>query len=224
MYGREYGDKTLNFEPSGGLLHWALVMQDQETDTYWSIMTGDALAGEMQGMPLEELPLGEKVQFGEWVAAHPDTLVLSVDGKEHDESNPYENYFTSEEAPRGSEATDHRLPPKAPVYAFQRGGDAMAVPFDAFVGGGVFPLGEDRWIFLYRPKGAEIFHSTSAFVSAAGFEITEAGIVEKATGARFDPDAEGFVGGEGAVERLDGFDTFWFHWSMTHPESRLLGS
>jgi hypothetical protein len=52
-------------------LHSALVMQDKETDSYWSIMTGDSLA---------ELPLGVKSQWKDWVASHPDTVVLSVEG------------------------------------------------------------------------------------------------------------------------------------------------
>ena len=26
----------------------------------------------------------------------------------------------------------------------------------------------------------------------------------------------------GDVDRLDSFDTFWFNWSMTHPETEVL--
>lgn len=36
MYGRDYEGKTLQFEPSGGLANGALILQDKETDTYWS--------------------------------------------------------------------------------------------------------------------------------------------------------------------------------------------
>jgi len=68
VYGRSYGGQDLRFEASGGLMHAALVMRDKETDTYWSIMTGDAIAGDLRGTPLEELPLGEKAQWKDWVA------------------------------------------------------------------------------------------------------------------------------------------------------------
>ena len=81
MYGREYGDQVLRFEASGGLLNASLVMRDKETDSFWSIMTGDALSGELKGTSLVELPYGEKVRFGEWVERYPDTLVLTVKGK-----------------------------------------------------------------------------------------------------------------------------------------------
>ena len=224
MYGREYDGKKLNFEPSGGLLHAALVMQDKETDSYWSIMTGDSLAGEFRGTRLEELPLGVKAQWKDWVAEHPDTLVLSVDGAEHIQNSPYDNYYDSKKAFRGAKARDRRLPTKESIFAFQIDDQAYAVPFSAFEGGAAFELG-DRAIFLHRPAGVAIFHSTTAFVSSGeGFEERDGAWHDIRSGAVFDPDEAEFRGGDGgAVGRLEGFDTFWFSWSMTHPETRILG-
>lgn len=223
MYGRTYDGKTLSFEASGGLLHSALVMADEETDSFWSIMTGDALAGPMEGTELEELPLGVKSRWDDWVAEHPDTLVLSVDGEEHVESNPYDNYFASDRAPTGAGSWDDRLAPKQPVYTFQRDGERYAVPYGAFEDGTVFELGEGGGeVFLYRPAGEAIFYSTLGWVG--DFETGEDGRVRHvATGAVFDPESERFTGGEGEVPRLDGFDTFWYHWSKTHPGTAILG-
>ena len=78
MYDRNYDGKTLSFEPSGGLMNASLVMQDRETDTFWSIMSGKAEAGALDGTALIELPVSEKMSWAEWRARHPDTLVLSV--------------------------------------------------------------------------------------------------------------------------------------------------
>jgi len=223
VYGRSYDGKTLRFEASGGLLHNALVMADRETDSYWSILTGDALAGPMEGTELEELPLGIKARWDDWVAEHPDTSVLSVDGQEHVEDNPYKSYFASDAPPWGADSWDERLPPKQPIYAFQRNGRKYAVPFATFEGGTVFELeeGGDE-VFLYRPEGEAIFYSTLGWVG--DFEIGEDGRVRHiATGAVFDPGRERFIGAEGEVPRLEGFDTFWYHWSKTHPGTAVLG-
>ena len=220
MYGREYGDRVLSFEASGGLMHASLVMQDKETDSYWSIMTGDAVAGEYAGTPLVERPWGVKTTWEDWRTAHPGTLVLSVDGAEHAEHNPYDNYFSSPDGFRGLQAADERLPTKEPIYAVQRGGRAYAVPSSAFLGGGAFSAGGEH-LFLYRPEDASLFHSTVAFVSPDGF-AREGGVWRHASGATFDPRAGSFTGGD--VPRLDGFDTFWFNWSMTHPETEVLRS
>ena len=162
MYGREYDGKELNFEASGGLWHSSLVMQDKETDSYWSIMTGESLSGEFKGTELVELPYGAKAQWKDWVAEHPDTLVLSVDGQEHIDRNPYENYFTSEEGFRGSTAEDDRLPTKASIYAFLLDDKPFAVPFSSFENGAAFEVGEWQ-VFLYRPAGVRRrFHRSHA--------------------------------------------------------------
>ena len=223
MYGREYGGKTLNFEASGGLIHASLVMQDKETDSYWSIMSGESLAGEYQGTRLLELPVGAKMRWKDWVAEHPETLVLSVDGVEHAERNPYDSYFSSRDGFRGAVADDPRLRTKETIYAFQLDGRAYAVPFSLFEGGGAFEAGGEH-LFLYRPAGVEMFYSTVAYRSAEdGFEHRDGVWRHTASGAVFDREAERFASSDGTeLPRLDGFDTFWFNWSMTHPETDVL--
>ena len=126
-------------------MHAALVMRDKETDTYWSIMTGDAIAGDLEGTRLEEWPLGEKSQWKE--------------------------------------------------------------------------------LFLYRPRGVQVFYSTLAFVdTGTGFARRDGIWVHLDSGARFDPERAPFFAAKGGeVSRLDGFDTFWFNWSMTHPDTEVLG-
>jgi hypothetical protein len=225
VYGRRYGGKDLRFEASGGLMHAALVMRDKETDSYWSIMTGDAIAGDLVGTPLEEWPRGEKAQWKDWVARHPHTRVLSVAGQEHVENNPYDNYFASDSGFRDLAARDDRLGTKDPIYSFQIGGKRYAVPFASFEGGGVFHTGDGE-VFLYRPFGVEVFYSTLAFPGAEGdFARRADGWHHEPSGARFDPEQGRFVGpgGPGSrLPRLEGFDTFWYMWSLTHPDTEIL--
>ena len=230
MYGRDYDGKELNFEASGGLWHSSLVMQDKETDSYWSIMTGEALSGPFKGTRMDELPSGRKVQWKEWVAEHPDTLVLSVideksgEAIEHVAHNPYEKYFGSDEGFRGSEAVDDRLPTKAPVFAFELGDTPYAAPFGGFQGSGASFDDGGRAVFLYRPDGVQIFHSSAAFVAeSGGFEQQGDSWRHQPSGALFDPESGRFADGAGdAVQPLGGFDTFWFNWSMVHDQSEIL--
>jgi hypothetical protein len=222
VYGREYDGKELKFEASGGLLHWALVMMDKETDSYWSIMSGESLAGPLAGTPLVELPLGTKVQWKDWVAEHPETLVLSIDGVEHVPDNVYRRYFESADAPFDATGADRRLPDKEPVYAFHRGDRAYAVRNASVEGGRTFDLGDES-IFLYRPPGTAIYYSTVAYLGDKGAFRKKRGKWRHDSGATFDEEQGGFIGSDVEIARLDGFDTFWFHWSMTNPESRVLG-
>lgn len=203
-------------------MHASLVMQDKETDSYWSIITGDAVAGSFEGTRLEELPIGTKTQWKDWRARHPQTLVLSVDGAEHDDNNPYDTYFAADSSYRGKQASDRRLPTKAPIYAFLHGDRALAVEHAKIAGGASFELDRGVSVFLYRPPGAAMFASTLAFEAPAGSFEERDGRWYHASGARFVPERGGFEP-QVDLDSPGGFDTFWFNWSMTHPDTDLLG-
>ena len=225
MYGRHYGGKDLRFEASGGLMHGALVMQDKETGSYWPIMTGESISGELEGTRLDELPVGEKAQWKDWVAAHPETRVLSVNGRQHVENNPYDQYLASDSGFRGIAARDDRLGTKDPIYAFHQEGVPFAVPFEALQDGGVFRAG-GRELFLYRRRGVAIYYSTLAFEGSPGTFQRRDGLWEhEPSGALLEPEQKSFVAADGSlvpVSRIEGFDTFWYMWSLTNPGTRIL--
>jgi hypothetical protein len=195
-------------------------MQDKQTDTYWSIMSGQAEAGSLKGTKLVELPVSEKLTWREWVTAHPETLVLSVRGIVDPKRSPYESYFTDSNGFRGAVARDNRLQTKHPIFAFLHGDQAHAVDHSRIVGGGPYELSGGLSVFLYRESGDELFRGTAAFQSAAGFKRQDGSWIELGTGARFDPETREFTGGR--VMRLNGFDTFWYTWSLTNPNTTLL--
>lgn len=206
MYDRQYGDRELTFEASGGLIKSSLVLQDRETDSYWAIMRGESLHGELQGTPLREIAQNRKMTWGDWKARHPNTLVLSVNGEE-DTEEVYDSYFESEEGFRGSLAEDTRLSTKAPVFAFRLGGMPHAVAYDRIVGGRSFETNGEQ-LFLYRAPSDGLHDSTRAFIGALN-------------DCEFDPSTDGFSGGD-CPQPLAGFDTFWYNWSLNNPDTALL--
>lgn len=214
VYGRDVAGHTLDLEPSGALHTASLVMRDRQTDSWWSIMSSDAIGGPLEGTRLPELPVGEKTPWGDWRKEHPDTLVLSVGGKEHVASNPYDRYLSSEGTFRGAELADDRLPAKEPIFAFHLDGEPWAVPHRAFAGGELFVLpGRDRMLLLFRDRGASIYASTEAWL----VEPEAAGKRPRTPRLR-----EAARAGEPGFERLEGFDTFWYTWVGVNRDSRLV--
>lgn len=220
MYGRDYNGKTLNFEASGGLTSASLVMQDKQTNTYWSLMKGQAMAGEMKGQSLDELPIGEKTTWKEWRTHHPQTKVLSVNSIQ-DGVNRYEQYFQDQNGFRGLKAEDQRLETKSPIFAFRHQAKTYAIPYSEFQSGGVFDLPEGSQVLLYRAPDDGIFRSTSVFISELGFARNDKTWTEIKTGKLFDESTRTFGN---SVERLRGFDTFWYNWSLNNPETEVLTS
>lgn len=198
-------------------------MQDRETDSYWAIMTSEAIAGKMKGARLKELPVSEKMQWKDWLKKHPKTMALSVNGREDVPFNPYTDYFRSEQGFRGTRAKDKRLKTKEPIFAFHLEGQSYAAPHSAFEGGKNFDLGSVK-LFLYRPPKANIFYSTVAYVSSgAGFKHENGNWYHIESGRRFDPESGLFEKGEATEpQRFHGFDTFWYNWSLSNPNTRVL--
>jgi hypothetical protein len=223
VYDRQYGDYTLHFEASGGLLHDTLVLQDKETDSYWSIIKGLSIAGELAETSLKELPIGTKLRWQEWVSLYPDTRVLSVDGREHYPVNPYQGYLDSEEGFGGRVVSDERLATKEPVFGFVLDGVAFAVPLRAVTGGAVFEI-DSSYVFFFRPVDSQVIRSTVAYISSAGgFTRSGESWTHSDSKAVFDTSRGFFVGGDPPeLKRMEGFDTFWYTWSPLHPETKIL--
>jgi len=230
VYSREIGGKTYTFEPSGGLLNASLVMQDKETDSYWSIINEEAIHGAAKGQRLEQIPGSEKTTWGDWKRRYPHTKVLSVRHRgqrfEHDPREGYATYFRSDETFRGIVAKDKRLDNKDLLFSFHHDGKPYAVPFKAFDdGGATFDLG-GRQLLLYRRQDDSFYRSTVAFLAPEGatFKRRDDGWVlvegDRVT-ARFDPETRTFD--NPAAEVFHGFDTYWYIWSLTNPKTEILG-
>jgi hypothetical protein len=219
VYGRSYAGRTLHFEASGGLVNSALIMRDRETDSYWSLMQGKATAGPLVGTAFEEIPGSRKMRFAKWVARHPETHVLSVNGREH-ARDPYADYWRSRRGFRGQRAEDRRLPTKAPIFAFSRAGQPFAIAHTTAASGHVVPLDGGERLFLHRAAKASAFESTAAYVSRAGFVQQEGVWIELEYGAAFDPALGEFK--DRRVRAQTGLDTYWYTWSLSHPTTQLL--
>jgi len=231
VYGREYDGHVLSFEASGAVRDASLVMRDRETDSWWSIMSGDAIAGKLEGTRLEELPVGEKVQWGEWRRRHPDTLALTLRDMEHWPRNFYKDYFQNDRTFGATVSKDLRLPAKQPVYCFRLEGLPFAVTH-ADIEGGVVLQVEGGEVFLYRSTGAELFESTRAYFLARHPDAPDGRVtrgtarwVDSVTGLVFD-EQTGFLepaeGAESVPRRLGGFDTFWYTWSNINEDTTIL--
>lgn len=224
MYSRDYGEHTLRFEASGGLIENALVMQDKETDSYWSLMKGKAIAGRLKDTQLKELPVGVKIYWGDWLRLHPDTLILSIDGREDFPRNAYADYFDSSQGFRGSRAKDDRLATKEPIFAFRMDGRSYAAPFAALEGGRTFRIGK-KDVFLFRSADSPIHRSTVAYSSSPGsFKRRAGGWRHIPSGSRFEKRASDFVGSSThEIQPMTGYDTYWYTWSPVNPDTVILG-
>jgi len=77
VYARQVDDKTLTLFVSGYMSEESLVMQDQETKSYWSQILGEAKAGPLKGKKLEVIP-AVLTDWRNWSQRHPEGTVVML--------------------------------------------------------------------------------------------------------------------------------------------------
>ncbi len=113
--------RDLTFRLYGGY-QGTVVMQDDQTGTLWSHVTGDALAGPLVGHQLEQLPV-ELVPLETWLERHPDSQAPVAPPRPYRSPRPHDSV---EWVSRTLHAADDRLDPRTRVLGVAAGGEARA--------------------------------------------------------------------------------------------------
>jgi uncharacterized protein YbaR (Trm112 family) len=194
VYDRRVKGKTLTLLVSGKLWRNSLVMQDVETGSLWSHVSGEALDGPLKGEQLTVLP-AVQTTWERWGAAHPDTLVLHKPGAV--EGSRYAEY--AEDPGRfGLFRTRQqlgRLPGKALVHGISIGDHAIAVDDRKLEAGGWLELelaGEKVTVHRGPDGGVRAWYGTRS---------------QKVADKELEP--------------LPVSTAYWFAWVSYHPNSDL---
>ena len=97
MYSRHVNDRELTFGISGMLYKANVLMYDRQTESLWSQVRREAVAGPLTGTELDVLP-STLTTWEKWRKRFPNTEVLSLDtGYDRDYSeDPYADYYASQ--------------------------------------------------------------------------------------------------------------------------------
>ena len=123
--------QSLELGVSGLLYNSDVLMYDRQTESLWSQIGRQAIAGPLRGQRLEMIPLLHTT-WGRWRKEHPDGLVLSrKTGHDRDyDVDPYMAYERSSGSMFPVGHRDDRLPEKHLVLGITQGDQAVAFPLD----------------------------------------------------------------------------------------------
>ena len=202
-YARDIGGRKLTSIVAGRLWRNSLIMQDRETGTYWSHVTGEALEGPLRGKQLSMLPVVHTT-WKRWRDRHPATTVVEIFGEIL--SSIYTRYFEDPQRTGIFRAryAMKRMPGKALVHGLRLGVHSLAVR-DETLAVGAFVLTDvgDEPVVLARGSDGGV----RAFKARAEGKVLEFERDEK-TGT--------------AVEEIPVPLAFWFAWSSFNPDSDVL--
>lgn len=185
--------ERVEFGTSGKLWKSNLVMYDRETDSLWSQILGEAIAGEMTGSKLEVLP-SDQVLYGNWKKQFPNGEVLSREtgAIKFYGSNPYGDYFSATNLALSlAKPSDTRLPNDAFVFGIVVNDKAKAYHVEA-----VKKIGRVEDVF-----------DGETFVAEHDKELDVVRMFKKNK--------------DGSLERINPFSAFWFSWAAARPDTEL---
>ena len=231
VYSREIDGRVLSFGSSGLLMKNTLIMYDNETDSLWPTMLNRAIKGKLSGTKLVEIPGGQKTTWGEWRKEHPESKVLSVNGREHLPENVYAERFAEGKAGvRPIENPDERLGPLERVLGVIVGGEARAYPVkQLFEVGAVEEEVARIPVLIVAAQEPEI---VAAFDRRLGEEVVsfsarpKEGKIRDVGGTLWDLRSGRAIDGPAKgkeLTRLYMKDVFWFIWADYNPGTSLYG-
>jgi hypothetical protein len=186
--------KVTRFGTSGKLYNSNLIMYDEETDTYWQQIDGNAIIGELTGHELQEISV-DTVTWRDIKKVHPDSSVLSKNTgmSRNYGQGPYGGYFESDFLifPVDNEIPESQsIKPKDQVLGIEVNGEFKA----------------------YKDSDIKKGETIEDIINGVKIKIEkdEAGIT-KITNLNT---------GEEIVKEVD----FWFAWYAFHPETDLYES
>ena len=231
MYAREIEGQEFSFGVSGKLIRNVLVMYDRQTESYWSQLLGEAVAGTMIGTKLEFLP-SWMMTWEQWKELHPDTLALDKQGRRGG-SDSYDGYYTSDRAGViGKTNDDERLYTKEFVVGVELENSAVAYPFSVLNEESIIndSIDENELLVVFDRHGGtglvydRYLDGELLTFSQAAENMT---VSDEETGTVWDAFSGEAIDGPLAGKQLDRVKStivFWFGWADFHPDTLIYGS
>ena len=240
MYSAKINGEPTTFGTSGLLYRSNKVMYDRLTESLWRMFTGEPVVGPLadSGIKLSFFPV-ELTTWGEWVAQHPDTTVLSIatglyapDSYEH-EDDPravYNDYFTSPDTRFPVWERSDALATKAVVLGLNHGGESRAYPVETLQRERVVndTLGGRDIVILGSSisQGTRVYLRDGIDFAFAGDDPTPGGLATTLTGdgATWTV-TEDYLEAPGGrrLDRVPSHMSFWFGWFAFNTDTTIYG-
>lgn len=246
VFERTVDDAVMRFGVSGNLRHSDLIMWDQQTESWWQQLTGEAIVGAYTGTRLNMLP-SQVTSFEAFVEQYPDGQILSRQtGIERNYgTNPYPGYDTSSSGPFLFDGEfDTRLFGTERVLAGVIDGKPIAYPFEQLEQARVIndTVGARAIVAFWQPgkasalDRARIDDSRDVGMAALyrrevnGETLTfrrngEGHIIDEQTGSEwnlFGLAINGELAGTQLQQELAA-PHFWFAWAAFYPDTSIYG-
>ncbi|UCD95615.1 MAG: DUF3179 domain-containing protein [Candidatus Zixiibacteriota bacterium] len=228
VYAATVDSLSLTFQASGSLWRDALVLQDMETNSLWSQVTGECISGTLEGKMLDQFP-ALHTTYDEFIKLYPDGLILRKPGRGYAVSS-YESYFSDETKLGifGRPDNFQRLGGKDKVIGLRLGDNQTAVSEDYLQTNGyaVIPEAKPPVVITFdsetRTAAAFLLPGTGP-TGATKIRVETGRILLPGKNISWDAKTGRVVeGGGDDLKMVPAITSYWFAWISFFPSTRLI--
>lgn len=230
VYDRRLDGRPLTFGNTSALYQSDLVMFDRETGSYWWQVAGRAIVGSLSGKRLRTLP-STTTRWAEWLAAHPDTKVLSRDTgfRCTYTVDPFISLTASLNEGRfpfpvsGPGRDDRRLQPGEVVLGVAIGDESVAFSVRGLGNGAANAIVGAVPVAVLARDGSAAAYAATLDGRRLTFAFQGGAFVDEQTGSRWDTagiSSGGPLRGK-RLELVPSRTTFWFAYVAAFPDTRV---
>ncbi len=226
VFERKLNGTEVEFGTSGKLYNSNLVMYDRLTDSYWSQALGESITGPLTGTELKRIPF-DVARWSDWKSFYPDTEVLTTDTgyQRAYGSDPYRDYYTSQEILFPVSHKDGRMHPKEIIVGYEDSQIYKAYKISDLEAAKVVNDdlgGKSIVIFSLYPDMARLFDRETNGQSLE-FVFSNGKILDKQTNSEWSFDGKAIAGTMKGTQlvRIPLNPGFWFEWVAFHPTTEI---
>ena len=228
MYAATLDTTHYTFQASGSLWQDALVLQDLQTESLWSHVSGEAIMGPKEGAALELFP-SQQMSFAEFKGQFPDGLLLSKPSRGMPNSN-YQEYYEdpSKLGIFGRIDKYRKLRGKDKVIGVRIGKRQAAVSLKLLKRKKAVTIKEmDPPVIITYDDSSEAISAFSTEMIPIEFrddlELASGLLLIKKSELSYNPITGAVVTGDGSNLKTVPFTTaYWFAWISFFPETKLM--
>jgi hypothetical protein len=226
VYVGTINGKRHTFQASGSLWQDALVMQDLETETLWSQVSGKGITGPLTGSALTLYP-SSTTTYAEFKKMYPEGKLLAKPEK-FEEGSPYSDYFSDSTKLGIFGRVDNfkRVPGKTRVIGLRLDHGDVAITVDKLASNKIVVIdkAEPKVVVIFDAEtGTGFAYKLAGLSGEQAADVSINGTVLTVGQATWDVRTGSPTDGKSAaLAPVPMITAFWFAWASFFPTSDLV--
>jgi hypothetical protein len=218
VYSTQINNKNEKFRLVG-MDHYNAMLEDETTGSWWRQSTGEAVAGKLSGMQLEEFPFTQ-MTLSKWLEKHPHTMIMQGDNAFQSKYDSLSNYESGKRKSKLTKRDSLSWKDKSWVIGIKSGKFARAYDWNELVKKGILrdEFNNMPIILIYSPESKN-FAAYKVSNTESHFEFIKDTI--RTNIHRYDFFGKSLDSSGQDLPPIQSYQEYWHSWKTFQPNTDI---